>query len=191
MPRPPPRGRPGHPLVAAAASAASVRIAGESDRGEAAAVEPARKRPGATGPRWGRGIRGPAAGLGCPGRGCVAACSGDVRASGQRRISAMTSPYSVSPTGVKPTRWKNSSGPPSPASYMTFDAVHAALARLFDELLDREAADAATLVVGVDVDAPQHRPEVLLRRLGVEVRADEADDLVRRRARRAATTSAG
>ncbi len=31
-------------------------------------------------------------------------------------ISAMTSPYSVSPTGVKPTRSKNACGPPSPAS---------------------------------------------------------------------------
>lgn len=33
-----------------------------------------------------------------------------------RRISATTSPYSVSSTGVNPTRRKNASGPPSPAS---------------------------------------------------------------------------
>ena len=37
-----------------------------------------------------------------------------------------------------------------------------AVARLFEQLGDREAADAATLVVGVDVDAPQHRAEVFL-----------------------------
>ena len=76
----------------------------------------ARARPGATGPRWGRGIRGPAAGLGSPAGGWLAGWSGEVTRLGQRRISAITSPYSVSPTGVKPTRWKNSSGPPSPAS---------------------------------------------------------------------------
>lgn len=34
----------------------------------------------------------------------------------QRRISAMTSPYSVSPTGVKPIRAKKASGPASPSS---------------------------------------------------------------------------
>ena len=33
-----------------------------------------------------------------------------------RRISAMISPYSVSPTGVKPTRSKKACGPPSPPS---------------------------------------------------------------------------
>jgi len=34
----------------------------------------------------------------------------------QTLTRAMTSPYSVSPTGWKPTRWKNASGPPTPGS---------------------------------------------------------------------------
>jgi hypothetical protein len=48
--------------------------------------------------------------------GLARAYSGCTAGTAQMRISAITSPYSVSPTGVNPTRWKNTSGPPSPAS---------------------------------------------------------------------------
>src|SRR6188474_159932 len=58
------------------------------------------------------------------------------------------------------------------------DVAHAAVARLIDELRDGEAADTAALIVGVDVDAPQRRTEVVLRRLEIEVRAHESHDVV-------------
>jgi hypothetical protein len=58
------------------------------------------------------------------------------------------------------------------------DAIHAARARLVEQLLHGEAADAAALVVGVDVDPPEHGAEVILLGLLIEVRAHEPDDLV-------------
>jgi hypothetical protein len=58
------------------------------------------------------------------------------------------------------------------------DVIHAAGAGFFQQLLHGEAADAAALVVGVDVDAPEHGAEVLVQGVGIEVRAHEAHDLV-------------
>ncbi|MBG9885103.1 hypothetical protein ABE10_00585, partial [Bacillus toyonensis] len=56
--------------------------------------------------------------------------------------------------------------------------VEPASACLVDEALDSEASDAATLIVRIDVDPPEDGAEVRLRRLRVEVRADESHDLV-------------
>src|SRR5690606_24180914 len=53
-----------------------------------------------------------------------------------------------------------------------------ALARFFGERLHREPADAQPLVLSRDVDAPDRAAEVLLLGFGVEVAADEPDDLV-------------
>ena len=67
-------------------------------RGEADAVRERSQGGAATGSRWGRGSEAPPP------------------VQSVTRICAMTSEYSVSPTGSKPTRRKNASGPPSPAS---------------------------------------------------------------------------
>ena len=82
--------------------APSDRIPGRADRAYPDGDE------GATRLRWGRGFEVPppvSAWYTGQGEGCQ-----------EKRISAITSVYSVSPTGVKPTRWKNASGPPSPGS---------------------------------------------------------------------------
>ena len=70
---------------------------------------------GDDGASMGEGIRNPAADHSVRAS-RAPRCSDVGRAGAQKRISAMTSAYSVSPTGVKPTRWKNASGPPVPAS---------------------------------------------------------------------------
>lgn len=72
------------------------QLAGTAERPRIAAGGHASEGDGVS---MGEGIRGPAAGP-----------------QAVTRICAMTSPYAVSPTGVKPTRWKKCSGPPSPAS---------------------------------------------------------------------------
>src|SRR5690606_16021771 len=57
-------------------------------------------------------------------------------------------------------------------------ALETALARLFENGIDREATGALALGLGVDVDAPDRGPQVVARGIGVEVRAYEGDDAV-------------
>src|SRR6185437_11722895 len=58
------------------------------------------------------------------------------------------------------------------------EPADAAAAGLLGESLDREGTDATALVVGVDVDAPEDRLELLVLGVGVEVAHDEAHDVL-------------
>ena len=79
---------------------------------------------------------------------------------------------------TKPMRWKKASGPSSPGSQST--VMRSKPRRLASSASAgrEEAADALALHLGVDVDAPDAGPELLVRVLGVEVAVDEPDDVV-------------
>ena len=76
-------------------------------------------------------------------------------------------------------RRKNASGPSLPGSQITVRRLEAAGACLLGERGHREPADALALGIGGDGHAPDAAAELVAARcLGVEVAADEADDLV-------------